>query len=212
MTMSSEHKGKNVFGQDMYQGSDGLYGSKYEADQTYRSDYKKENYHEPFQFPPATTPEHPVTQQNYSTTSYTSGLSDKKISPESRSRIIGLLILYAGGWINQQVIGYLINNSVTGFSLYNILSACATVLFWPAKLLLSLFGSTAGITSIFLPYVLPLADLLWILLVAHLLLKTGKLKAFLGIKSSGYKKASWIKAALLHLVVQIALTASLKFL
>lgn len=46
--MSSEHKGKNVFGQDMYQGSDGLYGSKYEADQTYRSDYKKENYHDPF--------------------------------------------------------------------------------------------------------------------------------------------------------------------
>lgn len=210
--MSSEHKGKNVFGQDMYQGSDGLYGSKYEADQTYRSDYKKENHHEPFQFPPVSAPEHPVTQQNYSTASDTLGLSDKKSSPEFRSRIIGLLILYAGGWINQQVIGYLINNSVTSFSLYNILSACAIVLFWPAKLLLALFGSTTGITSILLPYALPLADLLWILLVAHLLLKKGKLKVFLGIKSTGYEKVSWIRAALLHLVVQIALTASLKFM
>lgn len=210
--MSSEHKGKNVFGQDMYQGSDGLYGSKYEADQTYRSDYKKENYHEPFEFPPITTPDPLTNQQNYSTISNVSGLSDNKISPESRSRIIGLLILYVGGWLNQQAIDYLITNSFTGFSLHNILAACATVLFWPAKLILALFGSKVGVTSILLPYALPLANLLWILFVAHLLLKNGKLKALLGIKSTGYKKVSWIKAALIHLIVQIALTASLMFM
>lgn len=210
--MSSEHKVKNVFGQDMYQGSDGLYGSKYEADQTYRSDYKKENYHEPFQFPPINTPDPLVNQHNHSTISDVSGLSYKKVSPESRSRIIGLIILLAGGWINQQVVGYLMTNSYISFSLYNILATCATVLFWPTKLLLTLFGSASGITGLLLPYASPLANLLWILLVAHLLLKKGKLKAFLGIKSTGYKKASWIKAALIHLIVQIALTASLKFI
>ena len=201
--MSSDYKGKNIFGADIYQGSDGIYHSKEEADRTWRSDYKSSHDDQQPTYTPYGSGNTGPSQNTFSSPSegtyYSSPWSD-----ETKHRILGLVLTVAGSW----VVVWALMTFHQGYNppgvIYHLLSTIALIFVWPGKLL---FGAMASktIPSVGIGFYLlvPLLNFAWVGVIGKMLLKKAKLQRVFGRKHKKYQQLSWIKVALILLAVQL---------
>lgn len=200
--MSSDYKGKNIFGADVYQGSDGIYHSKEEADNTWRSDYKNQN--DSSDTPPTSyiAPSYDYPTQN---TFPTGGSSNTGMSDTFKNRLWGVVLCVVGSWAITSLILTIPYGYEPPGLLFRLLSVLSLVVFWPARLLIGLMADKTLPWLGFLFPIASLANMLWLGLVGKVLLKKGKLKTVFGIKRKKYAQLSWVKVALLLLAVQLVM-------
>ncbi|MGK9174962.1 hypothetical protein KXR87_17365 [Yokenella regensburgei] len=200
--MSSDYKGKNVFGADIYQGSDGIYHTQEEADRTWRSDYK--NQDDSTDTPPAwqSTPAAAPTQSPFGTpgTGTSAGMSDT-----FKNRLWGVVLCVVGSWaITSLILAVPYSYQPPGL-LFRLLSLLSLVVFWPARILIALMADKALPWLGLLFPLVSLANMLWLGLVGKFLLKKEKALKVFGLKHKKYRQLSWVKVSLLLLAVQLVL-------
>lgn len=197
--MNSDYKGKNIFGADIYQGSDGIYHSKEEADNTYRADYKRKDEHTPLGY--NTTNDSSYRTQPAFTASASSGYYG--MSERSKNRLTGIILSLGGSWI----IPWLFVSLQRGYHIpgvvYHVVSFAALIFIWPGKVLSGFVATHAlpGFSLFFLT--VTLLNFIWVCALGKLLLKKGKFTHVFGWKTEKYKQVSWAKVGLLLIAVQL---------
>lgn len=205
--MSSDYKGKNIFGADIYQGSDGIYHNKEDADRTYRSDYKRDNeYSQPA--PMYKNPDNPYQSQPFSTP--VSGGPHVGMSLVTKNRLVGMALGLIGTWVITWLLVGLQGGLHYPGVLFRFLYLVSFVFLWPGRLLAGLMAENVipGFAPLYMA--LPLINFFWLCLLGKVVLKTGKLKKVFGLKAKGYKQLSWVKVAVMLLAVQLVLAAAAK--
>ena len=208
IAMSSDYKGKNVFGADVYEGKDGsIHHNKYDADRTYHNEYKSEEESYTFS-PPGTNDAFHQAQQ---TPTYSgSSSSTPPMTPEAKSKILSIIILLAGSWAIPWIfVTFQHGYSPAGF-LYQIVSAIALVINWPGKLLLPLFTNGIIPNIGILYFAIPVANFIWLCLLGKACIKKSTLKTLFGMKLKNYTQLSWLKVSLILLLSQIIVALSAK--
>lgn len=204
--MSSDYKGKDVFGADTYQGSDGLYNTQADADRTWRSDYKQDDdevqpgtYTQPAQSPNPFATQGPV---------YAGG--NTGLSPVNKNRWGGIILCLVGSsLINWGMMAFQQEYQAPGL-IFRLLSLLSLIVLWPGRLV---FGLMADRDILSFTFLVPIADLMsfvWLCIVGKVLLKQGKFKTLLGLQLKEYKQLSWIKVAFILLAVHLLVALSFK--
>lgn len=208
--MSSDYKGKNIFGADVYQGQDGsIHHNKEDADRTYRTDYNQTNSS-------SYNSDSSYNNQSYdynaqsSQRSY-SGSTTPLISAKTMDKLLGLVFSFLGSWVITWLFITIQQNNRFPGVLFKFLSLVSWLFLWPAKVTFNLISNHTIPAFPLLYAAVPLLNFFWLCIVGLLFLKKSKMTRLFGKKSKKYKELSWFKVSLLLLSFQllVTLTASI---
>jgi len=204
--MSSDYKGKNIFGADVYEGKDGsIHHNKEDADRTYRNDYNQPDS--------SYSPTSSYNNQSYNYSSQSGQSSNTAstypvVSADTMDKLLGLVFSFLGSWVVTWIIISIQHNNRFPGILFRFLSLASWPLLWPGKLVFIMMSNHTIPSFPLLYAAAPLFNFLWLCLAGKFFLKKSKMTRLFGKKSKGYKTLSWFKVSLLLLSFQILIALS----
>ena len=200
--MSSDYKGKNIFGADIYEGKDGgIYHNKDEAEQSYKQNNNSYDYSSSY------SNQNTDYSSQSSYRSYSGGSSG--ISDSAWDKILGVVLSTVGSWMLTWLT-YSIQHSNHSLSvLFKFFSLVSFVFFWPGKILAALIENNTIPGFPLLYIAIPLLNFFWLCLIGKLLLKKSKFNRVFGKFSfKKHRQLSWFKVALVLLSFQLVIALS----